>query len=133
MVLVALRSHLGTHVANVVARTARVAKWAVVLVLVSAVVNAALRLSSVTDLWTTAYGALLLVKVVMVTGALIAGSWYQIRILPQLRAGVRATFWKILAVEVMLLALATGLAAVLSRTAPVAQAIPVSRPSPACF
>ena len=131
MVLVALRAHLGTHAANVVARTAHIAKWAVVLVLVSGVVNAALRLSSVTDLWTTAYGALLLVKIVMVIGALIAGSWYQIRILPQLRAGVRATFWKILAVEVVLLALATGLAAVLSRTAPVAQAIPVSRPSPA--
>ena len=87
------------------------ALWAFVVVGVSGVVNAAVRLRSVTDVVGTGYGQLVLAKVV----ALVALGWFgwvQRRRLADRDAG----FLSVATSEVLLMAATIGLAVALSRT-----------------
>jgi putative copper resistance protein D len=92
-------------------RYSTLALWAFVVVGVSGVVNAGVRLRSVSDVVGTGYGQLVLAKVV----ALVALGWFG---WAQRRRMVRedAGFARVAATEVLLMAATVGLAVALSRT-----------------
>ncbi len=102
-----------------VARFSRVAFWAILVVGVSGVINALVRMSPA-DLFTDVYGALVLAKVsaLVVLGAL--GAWHRRATITRLaeEPAERSLFVRFGLVEVMVFAITFGLAVGLSRTPP---------------
>lgn len=93
-------------------RFSRLAGWSVAVLAVSGALAATARLGSPVELVTTAYGALVLVKVALLGLAAVLGALTRRR----LRAGrVPVLVWA--AVEIVVLTGAVGVAATLSRTA----------------
>lgn len=102
----------GAVLATALPRFSRLAGWSVALLAASAVLATTARLGSPAELVTTAYGALLLVKIGLLGLAAGLGGLTRRR----LRAGrVAVPVWA--AVEILLLVAAVGVAATLSRTA----------------
>ncbi len=124
--IVLLRRRLGDDTARVVSRYSTMALWAFVLVAFSGTINASLRLNSVTDLVTTSYGVLILIKIVILTGLGFAGAWQRRRIIPRLVREPRRTrgFVRLAVSEIVFMAIAIGVSVGLSRSAP-----PVSQES----
>ncbi|MFW6091242.1 MAG: copper resistance D family protein, partial [Actinomycetota bacterium] len=87
-----------------------------VLVAASGVFNGWVRISTLADLTTTAYGWLLLGKVAALGTLGYLGAQHRARTLPALDAGRRGGFRRLAAGEVVVMAGAVGLAVALSRT-----------------
>ena len=109
-----------------VRRYSALAGWCFALVAVSGVLNAWLRLGSLSGL-ATAYGALVMVKTVALVLLGLAGWWHRRVTIPGLEAGgpsARRDFWRLATVEVLVMGATIGVAVALSRSAP-----PVSQTS----
>ena len=75
------------------------------------------RLPELSDLWTTAYGALLLLKAAALLALGVAGWLHRRRTLAPVVRGEQGAFARLAAAEVALMAVALGLAVALTRTA----------------
>ena len=133
-VMALLRRQLGTHAKDVMRRASRVAIWGAILVIVSGIANAWLRLDSPSELFTTSYGAMLTAKIALMALAIALAVWHRARTLPRLsEAMVAARFWRVLSVDVVALVAIMGIAGVLSTMAPPVNALPVIDPTPAYY
>ena len=105
------------HAATAVPRFSRLAVCCFVAVTISGLASAALRLSEWNQ-FASGYGVVLLAKIgaLAVLGAF--GWWHRRRSIPALRAGEPRAFVRVATVEVLVMAVAIGLAAGLARTQP---------------
>ena len=98
-------------------RFSRLAGWAFPAVAGSGVVSAWVRLGGVGGL-ASRYGAVVLAKSAALVALGVAGWWQRRRVLPALEAGRSRAFARLVGVELGVMAVALGLAAALSRSAP---------------
>jgi cytochrome c oxidase assembly factor CtaG/putative copper export protein len=133
-VLAFLRRPLGRDAKAAIMRTSRIALWGAVVVVVSGIANAWVRLTSPTDFFTTTYGRLLVAKIVLMFVAIGLAAWHRRTSLPRLsEAHVQARFWRVLIVDVAALVAVVLVAVVLSTTAPPVPERPLTDPSPAYY
>ncbi|HEY3687506.1 MAG TPA: bifunctional copper resistance protein CopD/cytochrome c oxidase assembly protein [Streptosporangiaceae bacterium] len=103
-------------------RFSRMAVWCYLAVGLSGVANAATRLTSVSDLWATRYGMLILAKAVAFALLGYIGWLHRERTLPALAAkgddARRGLFTRLAAVEVAIMTATIGIAVALAQTAP---------------
>ena len=83
----------------------------------SGVGNAWVRFTHFSDLWTTDYGRLVLLKAVLLVSLGVFGFAHRQRTLPALRAGKRGMLMRVATVEIGVMAATVGVAAALGRTA----------------
>ncbi|MCX4920028.1 cytochrome c oxidase assembly protein [Streptomyces sp. NBC_00687] len=102
--------------ADAVRRFSPLAGWSLLAVAASGIANAAVRLSSVSSLFTSTYGLLVLDKALALGLLGAIGWWHRRRTISQLARGRRRAFVRLAAVELLLMAAAMGLAVGLSRT-----------------
>ncbi|WP_127507272.1 cytochrome c oxidase assembly protein [Actinoplanes solisilvae] len=102
--------------ADTAARYSRLAFACFVATAVSGAANAGVRLTSVSDLWASRYGVLVLVKVLALLAAGLLGALHRSRTLPALAAGQTRAFLRLAAGELAVLGAAVGLAVALSRS-----------------
>ncbi|GAA1171532.1 Cytochrome c oxidase caa3 assembly factor [Corynebacterium glaucum] len=116
MALVAHGRRLGPNLEPAVRRYSNIALFAFLAMLVSGLINAAIRIQ-LTELTDYEYGWVLVAKTVglLVLGAF--GYWHRQRTIPALSKDPKA-FTRLAAVEVIVMAAVTGLAATLGRTPP---------------
>ena len=109
-------------------RYSDLALFAYIVVAASGIGAATVRLSSWNQLF-TAYGELILAKsaILLIVGAM--GAYYRRRLLP--KAGLAKGFWSLVGLELGLMGLAMGLATALAHTAPPANNVDLSNPTPA--
>jgi cytochrome c oxidase assembly factor CtaG/putative copper export protein len=119
--LIFFRSRLGEALPLAVRRYSKLAGWAFVLVAGSGVVNAVIRVPDLSGLGST-YGVVLMLKVAALVLLGVAGALHRRRSLPDLDARVPGTFARLAAVELVVMGVATGLAAALAVSAPPASA-----------
>ena len=115
--LVAVARLLGPDLATTVSRFSTLAGWALVLVTVSGVLGAALRLQQVDALW-SAYGAGVALKSALLVVAAGFGWWQRRRLVDKITQGRAGTFRRLVALETVVLVGAAGAGVALSRTAP---------------
>lgn len=117
LVLAFTRRRLGPLLVPTLRRYSVLAGWCLVIVAVSGVLGAFLRVPEPSDLW-SAYGAILGLKAaaVGVLGAL--GWWQRRRLIDRVAAGHTSLFGRVILVEVITLAAAAGAGVALSRTSP---------------
>lgn len=120
----------GRHLALAAARYSSLALWAYVAVGLSGVVNAYVRLTGPADLWSSGYGALVLLKAAAFVGLGVLGWWHRRHTLPQLDAGQAGAFRRFAGVEALVMAGVIGVAVGLSRTPTPSPAVP-RLPTPA--
>ncbi len=126
------RSTLGDATKDAVRRASRIAGWAAVMILASGIGNAWLRLSGVSDLWTTGYGRLLSVKIGLFGLVVALAAMYRAFYLPRLTNDeVRTRFWRVMSVDLGALVAIIGIAVVLAGTAPPVPIVPLGTASPA--
>ncbi|MFJ8775892.1 cytochrome c oxidase assembly protein [Streptomyces microflavus] len=101
---------------DAVRRFSPLAGWSLLAVAASGLVNAAVRLPSPGEVFTSRYGLLLLAKTAALLLLGAAGWWHRRRTLPSLTAGNRRGFVRLAAGELLIMAAAMGLAVGLSRT-----------------
>lgn len=101
------------------------------LVAFSGVAGTIPRMSSVADLVTTGYGRLLVLKTLLIVVLGVAGWWHRRRTIGQLADGRPTPFWRLVAVEALVMGAATGLGVVLGRSAPPVPEELSPNPSPA--
>ncbi|MGW0808584.1 cytochrome c oxidase assembly protein [Nonomuraea sp. NPDC002799] len=107
------------HLAVVLPRFSAVALWCFAAVTLSGVVGAWVRLNTPADLWETSYGLLLVAKTVALAVLAWCGWNHRRRTVQGVaRRSVRHTFVRLAAGEVIVMAVAMGLAVGLSRTPP---------------
>ncbi|WP_432112273.1 cytochrome c oxidase assembly protein [Streptomyces sp. YPW6] len=99
-----------------VRRFSPLAAWSLLAVGASGIVNAAVRLPSPGDVFTSRYGLLLLAKTAALLLLGAAGWWHRKRTKPLLAAGRRRGFVRLATGELLIMAAAMGLAVGLSRT-----------------
>ena len=99
-------------------RYSALAGWGFGFVAFSGVAGSIPRLTSPSDLVGTGYGRLLVLKAVLIIALGLAGWWHRRRTIAQLADGTPAPFWRLVAVEALVMGAATGLAVVLGRSAP---------------
>lgn len=92
---------------------------------ISGVANAFLRIPSWSDLWTSGYGRLVVVKVVAFAGLGVLGWWHRRTTLPQLQARQPGAFRRFAGVEALVMLGVIGIAVALSRTPPPADVVEV--------
>jgi cytochrome c oxidase assembly factor CtaG/putative copper export protein len=112
--LLAVRRY--TRFAAAAERYSRLALGCFTVTAISGLANAAVRLGTWDALWTTGYGVLVLLKVLGLALAGLAGAAHRKRTLPALRAGRPGAFLRLAAGEIVVLGAAVGLAVGLSRT-----------------
>ncbi|MHA3949009.1 cytochrome c oxidase assembly protein [Cellulomonas bogoriensis] len=135
--LALVHRRLGTDLHVTVARYSTIAAWCFVGVAISGVVSGGIRIGSLDDL-TSAYGVLLVIKVVLLTG-LGAVGWAHRRLVVrrlsgQSDGGARAAswlFWRLVVVELALMGLVSGVATALASTAPPVPQEPPTQPTAA--
>jgi putative copper resistance protein D len=110
----AIRNDPGTMRALPVFRT--VATWAVVLLAISGVGAAFARMNSVTELWTTSFGVLILAKLVLLGGLLLTARTLQTKVVGA-GSEQRPTLIRFAGIEAMLMAAAAGIGVALTQTA----------------
>lgn len=121
LVLYVVRSGSDIEVAGPAQRFSRVAGIAVVVVLVTGIINAVLRIRSVGELLSTSWGRLVLLKLVLFGVIAWLGWRNRTRMLPALKGdGVsgRAAFKKMATVELVFMVAAIGTATGLASTIP---------------
>jgi putative copper resistance protein D len=124
--LVALVVHLRRERAllpDAVQRFSKVALVCFVAVGLSGLVGAWTRLGTDLEVWTSTYGALLLVKTVLIAVLGGIGWWHRNRTITALRQGRPHAFLKLAGSEVLVMGAVMGLAVVLGRTAPPVDAV----------
>ncbi len=126
--LAIVRPSLGPALPRVAARFSTLALWCFVLVGASGVVNAVLRVGSWSGL-ATAYGALIVAKVLVLLLLGGAGVAHRRSLLPRLGAGAAGPFWRLVMGELVLMGTAVGLGVALSASAPPVPQEPVANPS----
>lgn len=132
VVLAAARGPLGADAKAAITRGSRLLLWAAVLMTASGTANAWLRLERPGDLFASAYGRLLLLKLVLMAVAVALAAWHRKVTMPRLSVrAVQERFWRVLSVDVALIAAVAGIGGVLSRQAPPREAEAVIDPSPA--
>ncbi|MER6945459.1 cytochrome c oxidase assembly protein [Nonomuraea sp. NPDC000554] len=109
------------------ARFSRMAIWCFVVVGLSGVFSVLARLSDITQLWTTAYGVLLVAKTVAFVLLGYAGWWHRQRTLSGLQAGKPGAFTRMAIGELLVMSATVGLAVALSRTKPPDVSLPADR------
>ncbi|MEW1599494.1 cytochrome c oxidase assembly protein [Streptomyces sp. NPDC093808] len=102
--------------ADAARRFSPLAGWALLAVAASGIVNAAVRLPSFGEVFTSRYGLMILGKTMALAALGGIGLWHRRRTLPALRGGRRRAFIRLAAGELLLMAAAIGLAVGLSRT-----------------
>ncbi|GGS64285.1 copper resistance protein D [Planobispora rosea] len=110
-------------------RFSSMALWCFIGVGLSGLFSVVARLTSVSELFTSAYGALLLAKTAAFALLGVAGWWHRRRTLPLLAAGGSGpgAFIRFAAGEIVIMFAAVGLAVALSRTAPPPAILPADR------
>ncbi|WP_326821190.1 cytochrome c oxidase assembly protein [Streptosporangium sp. NBC_01756] len=108
-------------------RFSSMALWCFVAVGLSGLFSVVARLTSVSELFTSAYGVLLLAKTVAFAGLGAIGWWHRKRTLPRLAAGGPGTFVRFASCEILIMFATVGLAVALSRTAPPEAVLPADR------
>ncbi|MCA5891954.1 cytochrome c oxidase assembly protein [Isoptericola sp. NEAU-Y5] len=116
------RSDDGRAAAATVARFSPVAGWCFAAVGVSGVLNAWIRMASLGDLLTP-YGLILLTKVVLMVALGAVGFAHRAAVVDRLgraadQGAVRRLFWRLLAVELLVIGAVSGVAVALGSTAP---------------
>jgi len=131
------RSVPAQHLATTVNRYSTVAGWCYVLVAVSGVANALIRLGGWDGL-TTRYGALLLVKTVLFVGLGVFGFAHRRWIVDKLtlvrgnaQGALPVLFWRLAAFEIVVMGAVSGVAVALGGTQPPDEGTPPADPSPA--
>jgi len=117
----------------VLRRYSTMAAAAIALMAGSGLVSALIRITHVQQ-WFTPYGALVITKIVLTLLLGLLGLMHRNRVIPQLLSGklsALAAAWRVVAVEVALMAATMSVAVVLSRTAPPTPDDPPVDPSPA--
>jgi putative copper resistance protein D len=115
--LLLMARRLGAQLPTVVRRYSTMAGWCFAVVALSGVVNAALRLGSLSKL-TTLYGVLALAKIAALGLLGLAGLRHRTAILPRLEgSGGRRAFVRLATVELLVMGATMGLAVALSRSA----------------
>ncbi|MEU7749901.1 cytochrome c oxidase assembly protein [Nonomuraea sp. NPDC049158] len=109
------------------ARFSRLALWCYIGVGASGVFSVLARLTSVSDLWTSAYGVLIVAKIIAFVLLGYVGWWHRQRTLAGIGAGRHGAFTRLACGELLLMAATMGLAVVLSRTAPPPVSLPADR------
>ncbi|WP_163511648.1 cytochrome c oxidase assembly protein [Fodinicola acaciae] len=99
-------------------RYSKAALAAFVVVGLSGVVNATVRVQSWGALFGTGYGRIVILKFLALVSLGVFGWWHRKRTLPALADGARGAFVRLAAVEVLVFAATVGLAVALSRTPP---------------
>jgi putative copper resistance protein D len=121
LALVLLPMRHRDQLAAAVARYSTVALWCFVVVATSGAINAWVRLGAgaPADLVTTAYGRVVLLKILALVLLGAAGWWHRARTLPRLSAGSEpGAFRRIAQVEASVMVVTVALAVGLSRTPP---------------
>ncbi len=115
--LVLLRPALGKWLPVVVERYSKVAAWCLLTVALSGVLSAAVRMSGLSDLATT-YGAIILAKVVAVVLLGQLGLAQRVKVIARLRETPSSAplFARLVAVELVVMGAAIGIATALART-----------------
>jgi cytochrome c oxidase assembly factor CtaG/putative copper export protein len=108
-------------------RFSAMALWCFIGVGLSGVFSVIARLTSISELFTSAYGLLLLAKTTAFVVLGLIGWWHRKRTLPLLAAGKPGTFVRFASGEVLVMFVAVGLAVALSRTAPPPPILPVDQ------
>jgi cytochrome c oxidase assembly factor CtaG/putative copper export protein len=117
----------GKHLPEAAARFSATALWCFIGVGLSGLFSALARLTSVTDLVTTPYGGLILLKTVAYAGLGAIGWWHRRRTVPDVAAGRPRAFVNLATGELLLMAAVIGIAVALARTAPPPVDVPVDR------
>lgn len=115
--LLLVRRRLDGALATVTRRYSRIAGWCLLLVAVSGVVGAVLRLPNNGALLSS-YGALLAVKTVVLGAVALLGLWQRRRLLRLVEDGAPRAFVRIVRLEVALLLVGAGAGVALARTGP---------------
>ncbi|MEU8040637.1 cytochrome c oxidase assembly protein [Streptosporangium sp. NPDC049078] len=115
------------HLEIAAARFSSLALWCFVGVGLSGLFSVLARLSAISELFTSAYGLLLLAKTAAFALLGAVGWWHRTRTLPLLAAGGSGTFLRFAGGEIVVMFAAVGLAVALSRTAPPPAILPVDR------
>ncbi|MFJ2029137.1 cytochrome c oxidase assembly protein [Streptosporangium sp. NPDC087985] len=115
------------HLETVATRFSSMALWCFIAVGLSGLFSIVARLTSVSELFTSAYGLLLLAKTAAFAGLGAIGWWHRKRTLPQLAAGGPGAFIRFASCEILVMLATVGLAVALSRTAPPPAVLPVDR------
>lgn len=128
--LVLLRTHLADSVGEVLRRFSPLATVGLVVVTASGLLGAALRLPSF-EAVVSAYGALLVLKLLAVLGLVALGAWQRRRLFSMAGSDKQAPFWRIVALEAFVFTTAGGAGVALTRTAPPAPEAPPAPLTPA--
>lgn len=112
------------NVAVAAQRFGYLAMASVVILAMSGVANAYVRLGAPADLFTSGYGRLVVAKTVLLIALIATAAWIRNRLLPKLDSDQpRRTFAKVAGLELTLMAIASGLGVALSLTAPTRVAV----------
>lgn len=137
---------LGRDLAPTVERFSTLALWCYIAVGTSGAVNAAMRMADVGQLVTTTYGRLVLTKILLMGGLGVIGWLHRRRVVDALNARAGATvdagrtqaaarapwvFWRLVAVELVLMGAVSGVAVALSAAEPPVPQTPSGVLSPA--
>jgi len=107
-----------SNLAVVARRYSTLALVAFIAVSISGIVNAWIRLTYLSDLWTTPYGRLVVVKAVALVALGTFGYAQRSRALPAIGMGRRRPLVRLATIELLLMGATVGVAAALGRTAP---------------
>ncbi len=126
IVLVVISAVLGKITAQTLQRFSTLALLAFVLVVGSGVINAAIRITSWADLFTSSYGQLIVAKFAATVVLGIIGYMHRQWVIPRLKGGPRNTgtdttlrlLWQLIFVELLIMGAVSGLAVGLGRSAP---------------
>lgn len=99
-------------------RYSTLALVAFVAVAISGSVNAWIRITYLSDLWTTDYGRLVVIKALALVTLGVLGNAHRRRTLPAIAQGRRRPLVRLATVELVLMGATVGVAAALGRTAP---------------
>lgn len=132
LTIVLIRSALKKErLVTVLERFSTLAIISFVVVAFSGIINADLRIGTLQNLL-TAYGVLVLVKVLALGALGLFGVFWRRYMIDRLKqGGGRGPFWWIVAAELAFMGIASGVAAALARTATPIAEVPASRPTPA--
>nr|WP_232524494.1 cytochrome c oxidase assembly protein [Nocardiopsis gilva] len=109
----------GENVSTAVTRFSRMALWAYVGVAIGGLASAISRLYGVMELFTTAYGLIILTKIALFVVLGGIGWWHRRSIVPKIAENSgRTLFARLAGVEIAVMAAVMGLSVALSRTAP---------------
>ncbi|MFV0254053.1 MAG: cytochrome c oxidase assembly protein [Beutenbergiaceae bacterium] len=117
LVLAVIGSRLGTTAPEVARRFSAVALWCFAIVVASGIAAAVIRVGAPAQMLTP-YGAVLGAKIAAFIGLGWAGWLHRRRTIARLRTGRGMLFWRLIVVEIALVALASGAGVALAASAP---------------